>query len=225
MSHTPIGDHALLSDRHSSALVDSAGSVEWLSFPRFDSPSVFGRLLGPDAGHWQISPVGASRSRRRYVDQTLVLETTFTAATGTLVLTDAMALGPDNGGHRLGVDAPHLLVRRVACTEGDVEVRVSYVPRPEYGLVIPLLSAVEGGLTGRGGADWLVLTTPVTLELSQGAASGAYPPPRGSDSPPGAAPLDPRADPGAHLVAGGAERAARRHHRLLAFVVRAPPDV
>ena len=46
MSRTPIADHALLSDRHSSALVTLAGSVDWLSFPRFDSPSVFGRLLG-----------------------------------------------------------------------------------------------------------------------------------------------------------------------------------
>jgi hypothetical protein len=50
MSNTAIADHALLSDRHSTALVDRSGSVEWLSFPRFDSPSVFGRLLGADAG-------------------------------------------------------------------------------------------------------------------------------------------------------------------------------
>jgi GH15 family glucan-1,4-alpha-glucosidase len=55
---TAIADHALLSDRHSSALVDRSGSVEWLSFPRFDSPSVFGRLLGEDAGHWSITPSG-----------------------------------------------------------------------------------------------------------------------------------------------------------------------
>ena len=58
MSRTPIGDHALLSDRHSAALVDTAGSVEWLSFPRFDSPSVLGRLLDGEAGHWQVRPVG-----------------------------------------------------------------------------------------------------------------------------------------------------------------------
>lgn len=172
MSTTPIADHALLSDRHSSALVDTAGSVEWLCFPRFDSPSVFGRLLGPAAGHWQIVPASEWESSRRYVDRTLVLETTFKTAGGTLVLTDALAMGPDNGGHRLGMNVPRLLVRRVACTAGEVNVGVSYRPRPEYGLVVPLLSCVDGGITARGGADWLVLTTPVALELDGGAAQG-----------------------------------------------------
>jgi GH15 family glucan-1,4-alpha-glucosidase len=82
MSNTAIADHALLSDRHSSALVDRAGSVEWLSFPRFDSPSVFGRLLSPEAGHWSITPSGDWTSAGFYLDRTLVLETTFTTATG-----------------------------------------------------------------------------------------------------------------------------------------------
>ena len=58
MSSVPIGDHALLSDCHSAALVNRAGSVEWLCFPRFDSPSVFGRLLDDAAGHWSIRPAG-----------------------------------------------------------------------------------------------------------------------------------------------------------------------
>src|SRR3954469_9221849 len=159
MSATPIADHALLSDRHSSALVTTSGSVDWLTFPRFDSPSVLGRLLGAAAGHWQVAPVGEVISTRRYLDRTLVLETTFTTATGTLVLTDGMAMGEDNGGHRLGTGVPHLLVRRVACVAGEVEVEVDYQPRPEYGLVVPLLSLVDGGITARGGAEWLVLST------------------------------------------------------------------
>ena len=172
MSSTPIGDHALLSDRHSSALVDSQGSVEWLGFPRFDSPSVFGRLLGPGAGHWQLQPVAPATTSRRYLERTLVLETTFTTGTGTLVLTDALAMGPDNEGHRLGTDVPHLLIRRVACTDGEVELALSYAPRPEYGLIVPVLSAVDGGITARGGADWLVLSTPVPLEVHEGRAEG-----------------------------------------------------
>ena len=58
MSDKAIADHALLSDRHSSALVGRSGSVEWLRLPRFDSPSAFGQLPGEDAGHWSITPTG-----------------------------------------------------------------------------------------------------------------------------------------------------------------------
>ena len=76
-------------------------------------------------------------------------------------------MGPGNGGHQLGVGAPHLLVRRLACTAGEVEVAIDYQPRPEYGLITPLLASVEGGVTARGGADWLVLTTPVALDLGR----------------------------------------------------------
>src|SRR5512139_1666534 len=110
MSNTPIAEHALLSDCHSSALVDKSGSVEWLTFPRFDSPSVMGRLLDEAAGHWSIRPAGDFEATRRYVDATMVLETTFHSPTGTAVLTDALALGPDNQGHDLGTDVPHVLV-------------------------------------------------------------------------------------------------------------------
>jgi GH15 family glucan-1,4-alpha-glucosidase len=158
MSSTPIADHAFLSDRHSSALVTTGGSVDWLAFPRFDSPPVLGRLLGDEAGHWQVAPVDPSTSERRYLDRTLVLETTFHTATGSIVLTDAMALGPDSGGHALGRDAPHLLVRKLACIDGEVAVEIDYRPRPEYGLIVPLLHGVPGGVTARGGAEWLVLT-------------------------------------------------------------------
>jgi alpha,alpha-trehalase len=172
MSNTAIADHALLSDRHSSALVDRSRSVEWLSFPRFDSPSVFGRLLSADAGHWSITPSRAWTGTRRYVDRTLVLETTFTTATGVLVLTDLLALGPNNGGHRLGTNVPHVLIRRVACTTGSIEMDISYAPRPEYGLVVPLLAQVDGGVTARGGAEWLVLTAPLDLQLERGTAYG-----------------------------------------------------
>src|SRR4051812_50137803 len=106
MSSVPIGDHALLSDCHSAALVTRDGSIDWLCFPRFDGPSVFGRLLDDDAGHWQVQPDGEWQSDRRYAGRSLALETTFRAAGGELVVTDALGLGPDNGGHRAGNDRP-----------------------------------------------------------------------------------------------------------------------
>src|SRR6516165_6300115 len=76
MSTTPIADYAVLSDRHSAALVSRDGSIDWLCWPRFDSPSIFGRLLGDEAGHWSMRAPGATEVTRRYLDRTMVLETT-----------------------------------------------------------------------------------------------------------------------------------------------------
>jgi alpha,alpha-trehalase len=93
VSNHPIADYALLSDCHSAALVSRTGSVDWLCLPRFDSPSIFGRLLDPQAGHWYVRPTGQCSITRQYVEETLVLETTFTTATGKAILRDAMAIG------------------------------------------------------------------------------------------------------------------------------------
>ena len=122
MTDTAIGDYAMLSDRHSAALVARDGSVDWLCFPRFDSPSIFGRLLGDAAGHWSLRGVGSIAVARRYLDRTMVLETTFRTATGVAVVADALATGNGNRGHDLGLEAPHLLVRQAACTEGNAHL-------------------------------------------------------------------------------------------------------
>ena len=172
MSTTPIADYALLSDRHSAALVSRDGSIDWLCFPRFDSPSIFGRLLGDEAGHWSIRATSATQVTRRYLDRTMVLETTFGTPTGTVAITDALAMGDGNRGHELGKGAPHLLLRRATCVEGEVELSLEYVPRPEYGLVHPLFDAVDGGVAAFGGADVLVLSSPMALTVDQSSVSG-----------------------------------------------------
>jgi GH15 family glucan-1,4-alpha-glucosidase len=171
MSTVPIAAHALLSDCHSAALTTADGSVDWLCFPRFDSPSVFGRLLDDDAGHWSIRPAGEYTASRRYLDRTLVLETTFHTPNGIVALTDALAMGADNHGHTLGRGAPHLLIRSMTCVEGAVDIEVVYAPRPEYGLLRPLLSTVDGGVTARGGAEWLVLSSPAPMVLHDSTAT------------------------------------------------------
>jgi GH15 family glucan-1,4-alpha-glucosidase len=101
MDGLPIGDYALLSDCRSAALVSRTGSVDWLCFPRFDAPSVFCRLLDPAGGRFAIRPASDFRASRAYLDQTMVLETTFRAETGTAVLTDALAVGRNDRGHHL----------------------------------------------------------------------------------------------------------------------------
>ena len=139
MSNLPIAEYSLLSDCHSAALVHRDGSVDWLCFPRFDSPSVFGRLLDASAGHWSIRPTGEAEVTRRYLPETMVLETTFRTATGTAVLVDALAVGRNERGHELGADAPSALLRRVDRRRGHRRVRgrVRTAPRVRLDLSRP----------------------------------------------------------------------------------------
>jgi alpha,alpha-trehalase len=170
MESLPIGDYALLSDCRSAALVSRDGSVDWLCCPRFDAPATFARLLDAGAGYFSIRPVGDYRASRRYLDQTMVLETTFRTSGGTAVLTDALALGHNERCHDLGTDSPGMLLRRLSCTDGEIEAEVSYAPRPEYGLIHPILAPVPGGLAARGGADRLLLSTPVCFNVDRATA-------------------------------------------------------
>ncbi|MCI0673057.1 MAG: glycoside hydrolase family 15 protein [Myxococcaceae bacterium] len=174
MSTLPIGDYALLSDCNSAALVNRWGSVDWLCFPRFDSPSVFGRLLDERAGHWSIRPAGDFKASRRYRDRTMLLETTFQTPAGEVLLTDGLALGHKERGHDLGLASPHTLLRSVECVQGEVTLEMEWVPRPEYGLVLPALREVNGGMVGRGGGACLVLSSPVPLRRGGSEATATF---------------------------------------------------
>jgi GH15 family glucan-1,4-alpha-glucosidase len=174
MSSLPIADYGLLSDCHSAALVSRTGSVDWLCFPRFDAPSIFGRLLDDEAGHWSIHPTGEFSATRRYFEQTLILETTFTTSSGKAALLDAMAVGKNERGHQLGADAPHALLRSVQCTEGEMAFESEFAPRPEYGRVYPLLSEIEGGVRARGGASYLLLSSAVPVALDESTCRARF---------------------------------------------------
>jgi GH15 family glucan-1,4-alpha-glucosidase len=171
MNSLPIGDYALLSDCRSAALVSRSGSIDWLCCPRFDAPAVFARILDAAGGHFSIRPAGDFQASRRYVDQTMALETTFRADAGTAVLTDAMAMGRNDRGHDLGAGSPGVLMRRLRCTQGELDVEVTYAPRPEYGLIYPILEVVAGGLVTRGGASRLLLSAPAGFRLDGATAT------------------------------------------------------
>jgi alpha,alpha-trehalase len=168
----PIADYALISDCRSAALVSRDGSVDWLCPGRFDRPSVFARLLDEDAGHWSLRPRGEAEVSRRYLDGTMVLETTFRTARGRLVLLDAMAVGPDDRGHELGRGSPGVLLRRATCVEGTVDLGIEFQPRMEYGLVHPRLGPLDGCVVARGGADVLVLSGAAPLRVGRSSAEG-----------------------------------------------------
>jgi alpha,alpha-trehalase len=167
---TAIGDYGMLADGSSGALVDRRGSIDWLCLPRFDSPALFGRLLDPDAGHWSITPAGEYQVRRRYLPGTMVIETDFTTSTGTARLRDALAVAPGQRGHDLGIRPPHELLREVEGVSGSVAFQVELVPRPEYGLVRPMLRITGQHARTFGGPNQFAVRFPVPIE--SGDASG-----------------------------------------------------
>src|ERR1700730_14995710 len=91
----PIADDAFLSDCHPAALVAPDGTVEWLCPPRFDSPSVFGAILDRSAGGFRLGPSAMGvPAGRRYEPGTMILETTWMAPTGWVLVRDALIIGP-----------------------------------------------------------------------------------------------------------------------------------
>ncbi|WP_431944591.1 glycoside hydrolase family 15 protein [Micromonospora marina] len=169
-----ISEHGFLADGRSAALVDTDGAVNWWCPPRFDAPSVFGRLLDEDAGYWSIRPEGAATSSRSYLDDSLVLRTVFTTATGTVAVTDALALEPGARGHEIGMRSPRVLARLVEGLTGEVPMRVDYVPRFEYGRVGAYLTERDGVVAAAAGAHRLELRADVPLTLVEGAAAGRF---------------------------------------------------
>lgn len=166
-----IADYALLGDCQGAALVSREGGVEWWCAPRFDSRSSFARMLDPDGGHWTIRPAEPFEVERRYLPGTLVLETTFRTAGGAVRLTDALALGAGERGHEIGLASPHRMLRLVEGLEGEVELRVELVPRPEYGLVVPRIEPREHGLETVGGTDALTLVSDAGFDIAEGRAT------------------------------------------------------
>ncbi len=108
--------------------------MDWLCLPRFDSRSVFARLLDDRAGHWSVRPAGDFTRERGYADQAMVMQSVFRTAGGGAMLTDALALGGRERGHELGGNVPHTLLREVTCSSGEVEVALgSAAPRVRPG--------------------------------------------------------------------------------------------
>jgi alpha,alpha-trehalase len=171
---TPIADYGLLSDCNSAALVSRDGSIDWLCLPRFDSPAVFARILDPEAGHWSIRPVGEFTTERRYVDGTLVLETTFTTDTGVVRLRDALVFAEGQRGHDIGIDAPHELVRSVEGVLGSVELALELAPRPEYGLVRPLFRQTADGGRTFGGPNQVIVRASVPVDVSGATMTSSF---------------------------------------------------
>jgi len=164
-SYRPIGDYGLIGDTHSAALVARDGSIDWLCWPRFDSPAVFCRLLDAHRGGWfRVGPVGHADVARSYAGETNVLVTTFTTGTGRLRLTDFMPVG-DRPSHRPDADiAPaRRVLRLVEGLAGEVDLHVSFRPAFDYARASTEITPHLHGAAARVGPESLILRCPLTL--------------------------------------------------------------
>src|SRR5665213_3098009 len=152
-----IEDYALIGDTHTGAMVGRDGSIDWWCVPRFDAGACFAALRGDaDNGRWLIAPTGKPRgTRRRYRDDTLILETEWDTETGTVRVIDHMPIR----------DTCNRLVRIVEGVAGTVSMELELAIRFDYGHVVPWVRRLEDGtLWAIAGPDSLTLRTPVRLE-------------------------------------------------------------
>ena len=166
-----IQDYAIIGNGRSAALISNRGSLDWLCWPRFDSPSIFGALLDRKiGGYWTIQPAEEPRVFRQYIENTNVLQTIFTTGSGKLLLTDFMPVtSEEEKGRRLWGE--NEVIRQINCEEGEISVLIDFHPRPVYGLApASITNARKLGWRMNVGKDLVVLRS--EIELTPGKNGG-----------------------------------------------------
>lgn len=151
-----IEDYALVSDCHSAGLVGRNGSIDWLCLPRYDSPSMFGALLGNEEhGRWLIAPTDiTATTTRSYVKDTFILSTIWTTDTGEVEVLDFMP----------HADRRSDIARRIRGIWGEVEMRQDLRVRFAYASTVPWVRQIhhepQPGLIAVAGPDAVVYRGP-----------------------------------------------------------------
>jgi GH15 family glucan-1,4-alpha-glucosidase len=163
VAYKPIRDYGLISDSRTAALVGLDGSIDWLCWPRFDSPSIFGAILDDKKGGcFSVTPTAKYRSSQAYIEDTNVLVTSFETDTGGAELIDFMAVG-GTGRH---------LCRIVKGTSGEIEFEVVFAPRFDYGRTAPMFRQRPDRLSASWTDDTVILAGGAPLRVSADSATG-----------------------------------------------------
>ena len=169
-----IQDYGAIGNCRSLALVSREGSIDWLCWPHFDNSSIFARILDRQrGGFWSITPRHARQLHRTYIPDSNVLQTSFASSAGAATLTDLMAVSSEEF-KRNCLAADQELLRKLICTEGEIEVNVDFFPRTCYGAApLEIHNRELFGLRMDidGGALWLRSNVPFVLEKEGAHAS------------------------------------------------------
>jgi len=162
-SFPAISDYGVIGNCHTAALVSQRGSIDWLCLPCFDSSSLFARILDLErGGFWSIQPSTTFESSHQYLDNTNVLQTTFTCNQGTVSLLDFMEITDSQHPH-----APGRVMRVLEGLTGTVEITCTCVPRPHYAQDIPQIQVSGGQAT----FDQFQVNAPIDWQLDSQAQS------------------------------------------------------
>ncbi|HEV1998025.1 MAG TPA: glycoside hydrolase family 15 protein [Candidatus Dormibacteraeota bacterium] len=166
----PIADYAFLSDCEVTALIAPSGNVEWMCLPRMDSPSIFGSILDRAAGGFRLGPADIKvPASRRYLPGTMVLETSWEANGGWVIIRDVLLIGHWHHDMDLSqtfrrsptdYDAEHVLLRTVRCVQGEVQLVMDCKPVFNYGV-----ERANWSYTDRGYHQGLATADGIELEL------------------------------------------------------------
>jgi GH15 family glucan-1,4-alpha-glucosidase len=161
--YPPLGDYAVIGDGRTAALVSRFGSVDWLCLPHFSGPAVFGAILDRRrGGTFVVRPDGIRTITRRYIGPTNVLATTFRAEQGAVRVTDLMPIAAE------GLQPERELLRIVDGLEGEVDLRVSFAPRPDYARArVRLVRRSQDTYACTYGDELLALRTDLALEIDR----------------------------------------------------------
>jgi len=160
--YPPISDYAYIADCHSSALVSRSGSIDWCCMPRIDSGSCFGRILDWNrGGYCQISPAHPYETSRRYLEDTLILETTFRNGNGAARLLDFFTMRKGGQHH------PHQqMLRIVEGLDGEIRFEFDITPRFDYGAIRPWIRRKDkGSYIAIGGHYGLLISFNFRLDM------------------------------------------------------------
>ncbi|CAI7650651.1 unnamed protein product [Penicillium pancosmium] len=152
--YNAIEDYGLIGDMHTCALISKAGSLDYMCWPVFDSPSVFCRLLDDKiGGFWSVQPyktVIDPHSKQRYLPYSNLLETRWTNEAGVVIMLDYFPVTPkkssqsgrmlsgycpcnEPGANRFKSGLQHSgLIRKLECSRGSMELKVELFPALNY---------------------------------------------------------------------------------------------